>query len=111
MAAIATRRAGNNTFAPSDGSRTLIMHDAQPVTNPTGDPSAGDDDVGPGSSTTSNVGSIHLRGGPRVSRRRVAWTDETVDNEGMGKKKSKSESAIQLYASGNPQLTTCMRKK
>jgi hypothetical protein len=35
------------------------------------------------------VGVLRLRGGP--TRRRVVWRDDTVDNEGMGKKKSKSE--------------------
>lgn len=34
---------------------------------------------------------LHLRAGPSTERR-VVWTEETVDNEGLGKKKSKSES-------------------
>ncbi|KAK9451558.1 phosphatase inhibitor-domain-containing protein [Limtongia smithiae] len=34
------------------------------------------------------VGTLRLRGGP-VSDRRVAWSDDVIDNEGMGKKKSK----------------------
>ncbi|ORX35793.1 phosphatase inhibitor-domain-containing protein [Kockovaella imperatae] len=34
------------------------------------------------------VGVLKLRGAP-VRKQRVMWTDETVDNEGMGKKKSK----------------------
>jgi hypothetical protein len=33
---------------------------------------------------------LRLRGGP-VSRRRVVWDDDVVDNEHMGKKSSKSE--------------------
>ncbi|OXG40624.1 hypothetical protein C359_03017 [Cryptococcus neoformans Bt120] len=31
---------------------------------------------------------LHLRAGPSTERR-VVWTEETVDNEGLGKKKSK----------------------
>ncbi|KAK9239132.1 phosphatase inhibitor-domain-containing protein [Lipomyces kononenkoae] len=34
------------------------------------------------------VGTLRLRGGP-VSDRRVTWGDDVIDNEGMGKKKSK----------------------
>jgi protein phosphatase 1 regulatory subunit 11 len=54
-------------------------------------------DAGP--STANNprsppVGVLKLRGGPR--RQRVMWTDETVDNEGMGRKKSKSTSKIDV---------------
>ena len=36
------------------------------------------------------VGVLRLRGARRTSQR-VAWTEDVVDNEGMGKKKSKSE--------------------
>lgn len=35
------------------------------------------------------VGVLKLRGAP--SRRRVMWEQGTIDNEGMGKKKSKSQ--------------------
>ncbi|KAK7205467.1 phosphatase inhibitor-domain-containing protein [Myxozyma melibiosi] len=34
------------------------------------------------------IGTLRLRGG-HLSNRRVAWSDEVIDNEGMGKKKSK----------------------
>ncbi|WVN88412.1 uncharacterized protein L203_103621 [Cryptococcus depauperatus CBS 7841] len=34
------------------------------------------------------VTTLRLRGGP-VTDRRVVWSEETIDNEGMGKKKSK----------------------
>ncbi|KAK9369538.1 phosphatase inhibitor-domain-containing protein [Lipomyces kononenkoae] len=34
------------------------------------------------------AGTLRLRGGP-VSDRRVTWGDDVIDNEGMGKKKSK----------------------
>lgn len=35
------------------------------------------------------AGTLRLRGGPR-SGPRVAWDEDVVDNEGLGKKKSKS---------------------
>lgn len=65
------------TIAPLDGSRTLVI--AQP-----------EHDRGEGASHDGSVpsGSIRLRGGPR-SRQRVVWDDSVVDNEHMGKKKSK----------------------
>ncbi|PKI85406.1 Ypi1p [Malassezia vespertilionis] len=57
------------------------------------------DDEARGVSTDAHVGVLRLRGGgdvrfnPRTRRtnqeRQVVWTDDTVDNEGMGKKKSK----------------------
>ncbi|KAH9992247.1 protein phosphatase inhibitor, partial [Russula compacta] len=34
------------------------------------------------------TGTLHLRGGPR-DRPRVAWDEGVVDNEGLGRKKSK----------------------
>lgn len=51
----------------------------------------------PPESRESSVGVLRLRGGP-VRRQRVEWAAETIDNEGMGKKKSKSEL---------PQRVTC----
>lgn len=36
------------------------------------------------------TGTLHLRGGPR-DRPRVAWDEGVVDNEGLGRKKSKSK--------------------
>ena len=70
--------------APSDGSRTITIHDVQP--RPEGESG--------GSPTQSQppVGALRLRGGPRRTRQRVAWDDNVVDNEGAGKKKSKSTS-------------------
>jgi len=52
-------------------------------------PAVNDAEAGP-STQRSTVGVLKLRGGP-ARRQRVMWSDETVDNEGMGKKKSKSE--------------------
>lgn len=38
----------------------------------------------------ARTGTLHLRGGPR-DRPRVAWDEGVVDNEGLGRKKSKSK--------------------
>lgn len=67
------------------GSRTMTV--AQ-----TTDSEAGPSTASPPTSRehTPEVGVLHLRGGP-TRRQRVMWTSDTVDNEGMGKKKSKSE--------------------
>ncbi len=46
-------------------------------------------DLAAGSTPT---GTLHLRGGPR-DRPHVVWNDDVVDNEGLGKKKSKSACA------------------
>lgn len=60
-------------------------------------PEQGGSSSGPGRGTGddegegSNAGVLRLRGGGGNTRR-VVWSSETVDNEGMGKKKSKSGS-------------------
>lgn len=59
------------------------MHDVQP--RPDGG-SSGD----PASLEEASIGALRLRGGPRRTRQRVAWNVDVVDNEGAGKKKSKS---------------------
>ena len=81
---------------PTDGSRTIVLHDAQPrEEGALGSGSEvelerdGDDDE-------HVVGVLRLRGARRTSQR-VAWTEDVVDNEGMGKKKSKSELAFTLF--------------
>jgi protein phosphatase 1 regulatory subunit 11 len=72
----------------TDGSRTLTIHDV-----PT--PEGGDDTggVGQGGAGPSSIpdGVLRLRGAGNPSSRRVVWSDDTVDNEHMGKKSSKSE--------------------
>ncbi|WWC89198.1 uncharacterized protein L201_004116 [Kwoniella dendrophila CBS 6074] len=48
-------------------------------------------EAGPSRSPTTEQppnGVLKLRGGP-TKKQKVVWSDETVDNEGMGKKKSK----------------------
>lgn len=68
--------------APSDGSRTITIQDVQPRPEGEGDSSP--------TSSRPAIGALRLRGGPRRTRQRVAWDDDVVDNEGAGKKKSKS---------------------
>ena len=65
------------------GSRTMTLHPEELV-----------EDAGPDSLEEANdssqqpVGTLKLRGSP--SDRKVKWDDGVVDNEGLGKKKSKS---------------------
>ncbi|CAO1638571.1 unnamed protein product [Sympodiomycopsis kandeliae] len=78
----------SRTTGASDGSRTITIHDV-----PT--PEGGDGDAGAGSSQGPGTidGVLRLRGArsqhEEQDRRRVVWTDDTIDNEGIGKKKSK----------------------
>ncbi|KAK0469441.1 phosphatase inhibitor-domain-containing protein [Desarmillaria tabescens] len=62
----------SSTASPNDGSRTVTITNAPPVES---------------SSSTPAVGSLRLRGARRKPR--VAWSEDVVDNEGCGKKKSK----------------------
>jgi protein phosphatase 1 regulatory subunit 11 len=72
-----------STSAPSDGSRTITIH---VQSRPEGDVS------GSPPSSQPPIGALRLRGGPRgTSRQRVAWDEDVIDNEGAGKKKSKSK--------------------
>ncbi|KZP17715.1 hypothetical protein FIBSPDRAFT_864708 [Athelia psychrophila] len=75
-----------NTAAPGDGSRTMTMtiQDVQPRAN----------DDPEDSTAAPEAGVLTLRGGQRRNRRHVVWDDDVVDNEGAGKKKSKSECAL-----------------
>lgn len=66
---------------PSSGSQTITVDQADVSREGQADSAA---DVGP-------VGVLHLRATAGTSRH-VVWSEETIDNEGMGKKKSKSES-------------------
>src|SRR5258705_13540519 len=76
-------RGRRRTFVPADGSRKLTI---------TNDPTQEDSDEEQMSSEGENiVGSLRLRGGHK-RRQRVAWGEDVVDNEGCGKKKSKSKS-------------------
>ncbi len=75
---LAQRPRPQYTGAPSDGSRTITIHDVPA-------PEVSDDEM------TSHPRSVlRLQGGPR-SQQRVVWKEGTVDNENCGKKKSKSE--------------------
>ncbi|KAF8123493.1 phosphatase inhibitor-domain-containing protein [Boletus edulis] len=73
------------TSAPTDGSRTITLRDAQP--RPEDDTSGGG--AGPSAEPNASVGVLKLRGGQRRTRQHVAWGADVVDNEGSGKKKSK----------------------
>ncbi|KAF8206453.1 phosphatase inhibitor-domain-containing protein [Mycena galopus ATCC 62051] len=72
------RRPG--TSAPGDGSRTITITNA-----PANEDGTPDNE----SSEPAPVGALHLRGGVRRTRQRVAWDEDVVDNEGCGRKSSK----------------------
>ncbi|KAF5333874.1 hypothetical protein D9757_015531 [Collybiopsis confluens] len=69
-----------NTSAPSDGSRTITI-------TPTPADENEDPANGPNGSSPST---LRLRATPRKPRQRVVWREDVVDNEGAGKKSSKS---------------------
>lgn len=79
MAFIATQ-SRHSTSAPGDGSRTVTITNA----------SARPEDAETSNNPDGTLGVLRLRGGPR-SRQRVAWDEDVVDNEGCGKKSSKSK--------------------
>lgn len=72
-----------NLEPANHGSRTMTLTGPETSHEPEAGPSSGPPDSGA-------AGVLRLRGtaGPR---QRVQWEDGTVDNEGMGRKKSKSE--------------------
>ncbi|KAH8074807.1 phosphatase inhibitor-domain-containing protein [Cristinia sonorae] len=78
--AFTSTRSRPSTSAPGDGSRTITLRDDQPRE----EGSEGDSSHEP---SHSEVGRLTLRGGR--SRPRVVWSEDTVDNEGAGKKSSK----------------------
>lgn len=59
------------------GSRTITLQETNPENN-----------ANPSLQDTPPVGVLQLRATGNTSRR-VVWSEETIDNEGMGKKKSK----------------------
>ncbi|KAL5525569.1 hypothetical protein ACEPAG_6905 [Sanghuangporus baumii] len=69
--------AGPSTMVPSDGSRTIVLRDSQPR----------EEEEEP----TVGVLQLHATSRPRTQGRpsRVTWTEDVVDNEHMGKKKTK----------------------
>lgn len=98
----------NMSYAPAagpSGSRTVTV---------TGTPSgpSREGSSGPSDQAPPNIGTLRLRGGPdpqyggsskgkgkageKPKRKGVVWAEEVVDNEGLGKKKSKSGSRFPL---------------
>ena len=75
----------NHTHTATDGSRTITRTDAQPAVASTSSEPA-----------PAPPGVLRLRGGPR-STPRVTWSEDIVDNEGCGKKSSKSASRRPRY--------------
>ena len=77
-------RNGPSTSAPGDGSRTLTI-----TNNPTREENG--DEQGDDSENGQIIGTLRLRT-TRLTGPRVAWDENVIDNEGFGKKKSKSHS-------------------
>lgn len=75
----------------------MLVTDSQP--RPEG-AEAGHDAEGHGAGDGTVAGRLRLRGAART-RQRVAWVEDTVDNEGMGKKKTKSVSLSFFHISRN----------
>ncbi len=84
-------RGGSSAFSPSHGSRTYTVTESQPRESQPGPSGAveGSEDERSVDAVGRAVGRLVLRGGPR-SQPRVVWREDVVDNEGMGKKKTKS---------------------
>ena len=76
-------RNGPSTSAPGDGSRTLTI-----TNNPTREENG--DEQGDVPEGGQIVGTLRLRT-TRLTGPRVAWDEDVIDNEGFGKKKSKSK--------------------
>lgn len=68
-----------STSAPGDGSRTITIQDSEPTQDPN-----------PAEATS--VGAIRVRATNRRDNHRVVWDEDVVDNEGCGRKSSKSTS-------------------
>jgi hypothetical protein len=73
---------------PTDTSRTITITESQ---------------AGP---SQLEGGALRLRGGPRRTRRRVAWDEDVVDNEGCGRKKSKSTFLLDIFSSEGAEIET-----
>ncbi|KAJ3484490.1 hypothetical protein NLI96_g5609 [Meripilus lineatus] len=82
MPYVATR-GGPSSAAPADGSRTITLRDSQPIED------GGNGDQG------EAIGALQLTGGRTRREQRVVWSEDVVDNEGAGKKSSKSRSSRQ----------------
>lgn len=82
---MSARATAQPTRPDNHGSRTMTI---TPTTDTEAGPSTGSPPTSR-SETPSSVGVLRLRGAP-ARRQHVMWTSDTVDNEGMGKKKSKS---------------------
>ena len=76
-------RNGPSTSAPGDSSRTLTITN-NPTREENGDERGDDSDGG------QLIGTLRLRT-TRLTGPRVAWDENVIDNEGFGKKKSKSK--------------------
>lgn len=92
-----TTLAGSATMSTSAPSQLPAEYSSRTLTiTPTPTPEAGPSNPDPSNGGgPPNVRVLRLRGGPN-RRQKVVWSEETVDNEGMGKKRSKSPFRLHL---------------
>ncbi|KAJ6512638.1 phosphatase inhibitor-domain-containing protein [Mycena sanguinolenta] len=83
MASYQATRRRPGTSAPGDGSRTITIANTPANEAENGETPSNE------SGEPAPVGALHLRGGVRRTRQRVAWDEDVVDNEGCGRKSSK----------------------
>jgi hypothetical protein len=81
-------RSNPSTSAPGDGSRTITITNSQP--RPEGEDASGDEN--------NVIGALRLRAATRRNSRRVVWDENVVDNEGCGRKSSKSTHCVQSHS-------------
>jgi protein phosphatase 1 regulatory subunit 11 len=82
----------------ADGSRTIVLHDSQPREIHPADPDQGEsyeENEHPNDDSNPPRLVLNLQGGGSLRKKkkpgqRVVWKEDVVDNEGSGKKKSKS---------------------
>lgn len=77
-----------NTSSPGDGSRTITI-----TSTPTSEDEGSSNDA-----SRSAVGALKLRATTRKPRQKVVWREDVVDNEGVGKKSSKSTCLVDDFS-------------
>lgn len=99
----------------ADGSRTMVIHDSAPREARSADAGgtniSGDNNADLRNEDDAQRLVLSLHGGGQVKRKkhgqRVVWKDDVVDNEGAGKKKSKSTSLPSGVPGALPTLSLC----
>jgi protein phosphatase 1 regulatory subunit 11 len=97
----------------ADGSRTLVIHDSAPredtPANPDNNESPNEDSHNHSRDQRDDSGAprlvLNLQGGGALRKKKpgqkVVWKEDVVDNEGCGRKKSKSQYPFVASVYGN----------